>query len=49
LRLAVLTGLYVGVVVMAQVGANKIVVKYAATVLVGVPLVLVLRRYVRPR
>jgi hypothetical protein len=28
---------------------GQIVVKYAATVLVGVPLVLVLRRYVRPR
>jgi len=28
---------------------GQIVVKYAATLLVGVPLVLVLRRYVRPR
>ena len=29
--------------------SGQIVVKYAATLLVGVPLVLVLRRYVRPR
>jgi uncharacterized PurR-regulated membrane protein YhhQ (DUF165 family) len=28
---------------------GQIVVKYAATLLVGVPLVLLLRRYVRPR
>ena len=83
MRLAVLTGHYVGVVVMAHVGTNndawrvigtnairvpidsavflfvafgslefiegQIVVKYAATLLVGVPLVLLLRRYVQPR
>jgi hypothetical protein len=77
MRLAVLTGLYVGVVCSAQIGAQKIIelpftgvpidsvvflsiafgsldflrgqlqAKYAATLFVGLPLVLGLRRLVR--